>query len=112
MISFRIDWFDLLVVQGTLKSLLQDHSVNASAVQCSAFFMVQLLHPYMTTGKITALTAQLLVGKVSAFKYAVFVWALLCNQDVCGVCVCVCVCVYISHLINSLKQRIYLIIHS
>ena len=51
LISFRIDWFDFLVVQGTLKSLLQHHSSKASILQCSAFFMVQLSHPYMTTGK-------------------------------------------------------------
>ena len=51
LISFRIDWLDLLAVQGTLKSLLQNHSSKASIVQCSAFFMVQLSHPYMTTGK-------------------------------------------------------------
>ena len=55
-IFFKIDWFDLLAVQGTLKSLLQDHSLKASILQCSAFFMVQLSHPYMTTGKIIALT--------------------------------------------------------
>jgi len=52
LISFRMDWFDLLAVQGTLKSLLQHHSSKASVLQCSAFFMVQLSHPYMTTGKI------------------------------------------------------------
>ena len=51
LISFRIDWLDLLAVQGTLKSLLQHHSSKASILQCSAFFIVQLLHPYMTTGK-------------------------------------------------------------
>ena len=51
LISFRMDWLDLLAVQGTLKSLLQHHSSKASVLQCSAFFMVQLLHPYMTTGK-------------------------------------------------------------
>ena len=56
-ISFRIDWFDLLAVQGTLKSLLQHHSSKASILRCSAFFMVQLSHPYMTTGKTIALTA-------------------------------------------------------
>ena len=55
-ISFRMDWFDLLAVQGTLKSLLQHHSSKASILQCSAFFMVQLSHPYMTTGKTIALT--------------------------------------------------------
>ena len=56
LISFRMDWLDLLVVQGTLKSLLQHHSSKASILLCSAFFIVQLSHPYMTTGKITALT--------------------------------------------------------
>ena len=56
LISFRMDWFDLLAVQGTLKSLLQYHNSKASILQCSAFFMVQLSHPYMTTGKIIALT--------------------------------------------------------
>ena len=56
LISFRFDWFDLLAVQGTLKSLLQHHSSKASILQCSAFLMVQFSHPYMTTGKTTALT--------------------------------------------------------
>ena len=64
LISFKIDWFDLLAVQGTLKSLLQHHSSKASILQCSPFFMVQLSHPYMTTGKNIALTRQTLVGKV------------------------------------------------
>ena len=64
MISFRIDWFDLLAVQGTLKSLLQHHSSKASILQCSAFFIVQLSHPYMTTGKTIALTRRTFVGKV------------------------------------------------
>ena len=64
LISFRIDWFDLLAVQGTLKSLLQHHSSKASILQCSAFFIVQLSHPYMTTGKTTALTRQTFVSKV------------------------------------------------
>ena len=56
LISFRVNWFDLLSVQGTLKSLLQHHSSKASILQCSAFFIVQLSHPYMTTGKAIALT--------------------------------------------------------
>ena len=56
LISFRIDWFDLFAVQGTLKSLLQYHSLKTSVLQCSAFFVVQLSHPYMTTGKTIALT--------------------------------------------------------
>ena len=64
LISFRIDWFDLLAVQETLKSLLQHHSSKASILQCSAFFIVQLSHPYMTTGKIIALTRQTFVCKV------------------------------------------------
>ena len=62
-ISFRMDWLDLLAVQGTLKGLLQHHSSKASILRCSAFFTVQLSHPYMTTGK-TALTRQTFVGKV------------------------------------------------
>ena len=64
LISFKIDWFDLLAVQGTLKSLLQHHSSKASIVRCSAFFTVQLSHPYMTTGKTIALTRRNFVGKV------------------------------------------------
>ena len=63
LISLRIDWLDLLSVQGTLKSLLQHHSSKASILQCSAFFIVQLSHPYMTTGKTIALTRQTFVGK-------------------------------------------------
>ena len=64
LISFRMDWLDLLAVQGTLKSLLQQHSSKASILRRSAFFTVQLSHPYMTAGKITALTRQTLVSKV------------------------------------------------
>ena len=64
LISFRMDWFDLLAVQGSLKSLLQHHSSKASILQCSAVFTVQLSHPYMTTGKTIALTRQTFVGKV------------------------------------------------
>ena len=64
LISFRIDWFNLLAVQETLKSLLQHYSSKASILRRSAFFMVQLSHPYMTTGKTIALTRQTLVGKV------------------------------------------------
>ena len=67
-ISFRIDWFDILAVQGTLKSLLQHHSSKASVLQHSVFFMVQLSHPYLTTGKTIALTRWTFVGKLlSAF---------------------------------------------
>ena len=64
LISFRIDWLDLFAVQGTLKSLLQHHSSKASILQHSAFFLVQLSHPYMTTGKTIALTRRTFVGKV------------------------------------------------
>ena len=73
LISFRMDLMDLLAVQGTLKSLLQHHSSKASILRCSAFFTVQLSHPYMTTGKITALTRPTFAGKImfSAFEYAI-----------------------------------------
>ena len=72
LISFRMDWLDLLAVQETLKSLLQHHSSKASILRCSVFFIVQLSHPYMTTGKTIALTRLTFVGKVmSAFEYAV-----------------------------------------
>ena len=64
LVSFRMHWFDLLAVQGTLQSLLQHHSSKASILHCSAFFTVQLSHPYMTTGKTIALTRQTFVGKV------------------------------------------------
>ena len=66
LISFRIDWLDLLAVQGTLKSLLQHHSLKASILQSSAFFIVQLSHPYTSTGKTTALTRWTFVGRVTS----------------------------------------------
>ena len=69
VISFRIVWLDLLAVQGTLKSILQHHSSRASILQCSAFFTVQLSHPYMTTGKTIALTRRTLVGKVMSLLF-------------------------------------------
>ena len=69
LISFRIDWLDLLAVQGTLKNLLQHHSSKASILQCSAFFIVQLSHPYMTTGKTIALTRQTFIGKVMSLLF-------------------------------------------
>ena len=69
LISFRIDWFHLLAVQGTLKSLFQHHSSKASVLQCSAFFMVQLSRPYMTTGKTIALTRRTFVGKVMSLLF-------------------------------------------
>ena len=69
LISFRMDWLDLLAVQGTLKSLLQHHSSKASILWHSAFFIVQLSHPYMTTGKTIALTRQTFVGKVMSLLF-------------------------------------------
>ena len=66
LISFRVDWFDLLAVQGTLKSLLQNHSLKASILQCS---VIQLSHPYMTTGKIIALTRWTFVGKMMSLLF-------------------------------------------
>ena len=80
LISFRIDWFDILAVQGTLKSLLQHYSSKASILQRSAFFMVQLSHPYLTTGKTIALTRWTFVGKVMSLLFNMlsrFVIALL-----------------------------------
>ena len=69
LISFRMDWLDLLAVQGTLKSLLQHHRSKASILQCSAFFIVQFSHPYMTTGKTIALTRWPFVGKVVSLLF-------------------------------------------
>ena len=69
LISFRIDWLDLLAVQGTLKSLVQHHSSKASILWCSVFFMVQLSLPYMTTGKTIALTRRTFVGKVRSLLF-------------------------------------------
>ena len=80
LISFRMDWFDLFAVQGTLKCLLQHHSSKTSVLWCLAFFMVQLSHPYMTTGKTIALTRQIFVGKVMSLLFHMlsrFVIALL-----------------------------------
>ena len=69
LISFRMDWLDLLAVEGTLKSLLQHHSSKASILQRSTFFIVQLSHPYMTTGKTTVLTRWTFVGKVMSLLF-------------------------------------------
>ena len=71
LISFRIDWLDLLAVQGTLKSLLQHHSSKASILWCSAFFIVQLSHPYITTGKTIALTRRTFVDKVMCLCFSI-----------------------------------------
>ena len=69
LISFRMDWLDLLAVQGTIKSLLQHHSSKVSILRCSAFFIVQLSHPYMTTGKTIALTRQTFVDKIMSLLF-------------------------------------------
>jgi len=73
LISFRIEWFYLLAVQGTLKSILQHYNSKASVLQCSPFFMVQLSHPYMTTGKTIALTIQTFVGKVMSLLFNIII---------------------------------------
>jgi len=84
LISFRMDWLDLLAVQGTLKSLLQHHNSKASILKHSAFFLVQLSHPYMTTGKTIALTRQTFVGKVMSLLFNiiyiiyVYIYAYIC----------------------------------
>ena len=72
LISFRMDWLDLLAVQGTLKSLLQHHGSKASILQRSAFFIIQLSHPYVTTGKAIALTRWMFVGKVTSLLFLRF----------------------------------------
>ena len=85
LISLRIDCFDLLAVQGTLKSLLQHHDSKASVLQCSAFFMVQLLHPYMTTEKTIALTIWTFSGKVMSLLFSTlsrFVIAFLPSRSI------------------------------
>ena len=69
LISLRMDWLDLLAVQGILKSLLQQHGSKASVLQCSAFFIVQLSHPYMTTGKTISFTRQTFVGKIMSLLF-------------------------------------------
>ena len=78
LISFRMDWLDLLAVQGSLKSLLQHHSSKSSIFRHSAFFTAQLSHPYMTNGKIIALTRQTLVGNVSAFYLFILLYLFIC----------------------------------
>ena len=77
LISFRMDWLDLIAVQGTLKSLLQHHSSKASIFQHSAFFIVQLSHPYMTTGKTIALTRWAFVGNVMSLLF-IYLFIYLC----------------------------------
>ena len=77
LISFRMDWLDLLAVQGTLKSLFQHHSLKASILWCSAFFIVQLSHPYMTTGKTIALTRRTFVDKVISLLFNMLCWIIM-----------------------------------
>jgi len=77
LISFRMDWLDILAARVTLKSLLQQHSSKASILWCSAFFIVQLSHPYMTTGKTIALTRRTLVGKVMSMLFNMLSWLVL-----------------------------------
>ena len=84
LISFRIDWLDLLAVQGTLKSLLQHYSSKASILRRSAFFIVQLSQPYMTTGKTIALTRQAFVGKVIDFVGKVVEWRIPWTEEPSG----------------------------
>ena len=98
LISFRIDWFDLFAVQGTLKSLLQHHSSKASVLQCSAFYMVHLSHLYMTTGKPIALTRWTFVTKVMSLLFVL--WG-----DTDRTQVNKCVNMFISNrVINSVKK--------
>ena len=77
LISFRMDWLDLLAAQGTLKSLLQHHSSKASIFQCSSFFTVQLSHPHMTTGKTIALTRRTFFGKVMSLFFNMLSWLVI-----------------------------------
>ena len=103
LISYRIGWFDLLTVQGTLKSLLQHHSSKASILQHSAFFIVQLSHPYMTTGKTIALTRWTFVGKVMS---------LLFNMPSRLVIASYIFTLYIKFLIYHKLNYIYIYIHT
>ena len=84
LISFRIDWFDLLAVQGTLKSLLQHHSSKASILRHSAFFIVQLSHPYATTGKSIALTRQVFVGKAMFLFFSMLSMLVIAAVTMCS----------------------------
>ena len=83
LISFRMDWLDILAVQGTLKNLLQHHSSKASILRCSAFFTVQPSHPYMTTGKTIALTRRTFVGKVMSLFFNMLSRKKVCDNFFC-----------------------------
>ena len=84
VISFRMDWLDLLAVQGTLKSLLQHHSSKASILRRSALFIVQLSHPYMTTGKTIALTRWTFVGRVMSLLFNMLSWLVIAFLPIIG----------------------------
>jgi len=101
LISFRMDWLDLLAIQETLKSLLQHHSSKASILWCSAFFIVQLLHPYMTTGKTIALTRRTFVGKVMSLLFNMLSWLVLKSENSQELIICVTV---ICPLLESGEQ--------
>ena len=125
LISFRIDWFDLLAVQGTLRSLTQHHSSKASILRCSAFFVIQLSHPYMTTGKTIALTRWTFVSKVTSLllnmlsrfviaflsrsKYLLILWLQSSSSDF-GVQenkICHCFHFFSIYLLSSDRTRYY-----
>ena len=93
LIFFRMDWLDLLAVQGTLKSLLKHQSSKVSILQCSAFFIVQLSHPYMTNGKTIALTRQTFVGKIMSFLFN-----MLSRLVIAFLPRCKCLIIYLHHL--------------
>ena len=121
LISFRMDWLDLLAVQGTLKSLLQHHSSKASILQCSAFFIIQLSHPYMTTGKTIALTRWTFVGKAMSLLFNMLsrlvITFLQRSKHLLISCICIYrdlyiyiyICIYINTLryIFSLYTNVY-----
>ena len=102
LISFRMDWLDLLAVQGTLKSLLQHHSSKTSILRCSAFFIVQLSHPYMATGKTIALTRWTFVGKVMSLLTVV-------SYDPLYFCVVCCdFSIFISNFVDLILLPLFL----
>ena len=103
LISFRMDWLALLAAQGTLKSLLQDHSSKASILQCSAFFIVQLSHPYMTTGETKALTRWTFVSKIMDLFFNMlsrFVIAFLPRSKLKNVC-------YVSNHVTVILPQVH-----
>ena len=103
LISFRMDWLDLLAVQGTLKSLLQHHSSKASILRCSAFFIVQLSFPYMTTGKTIALTRQTFVDKVMSLLFNMLSRFLSLTSVLCVLRIFLCSRWFHCHRVNRLQ---------